>query len=222
MPPSNVSRLEPRSGKLRPGPPLSLVKMISVLSKRADFFELLQDLADRLIHCREHGRILASRGGFHLLEGGEVFGGCLDGNMDGIEGEVEKERPVGALLGFDEGRRLVAEGIGEVARFLEGFAVAKDRSGIFPLHVVGGKIDVATAQETKELVEAAIEWSEAGPTAEVPLPDHAGDVTGRFEPLRQGHHRRWQWPGIVLAADALLILAAHQSGSRRRRIAPLE
>ena len=106
--------------------------------------------------------------------------------MHGVEGEVEKKGLVRTLLGLDEGRRLVAEGVGEVARFLKRFAVAEDRRGILPFRLVGRQIDVATPQETKEPLEAAIERSQAGRLAEVPLPDHAGDVTGRFEPLEAG------------------------------------
>ena len=63
MPPSSVVRFEPRSGSLREplivvpgmvGPPLSLKKTISVSSSRPSRAELLQHLADRLVHGREH------------------------------------------------------------------------------------------------------------------------------------------------------------------------
>ena len=66
MPPSSVVRFEPRSGVLREplmvvpgivGPPLSLMKKMSVSSSRPASAQLVEHLADRVVHGRQHRRV---------------------------------------------------------------------------------------------------------------------------------------------------------------------
>lgn len=83
-----------------------------------EFVEGVEDLADCLVHGVDHGGILwiVVRGvAFLLCEAGSVFCLCLNGSVDGVAGEVDKEGLVGVLL--DPAGDVATESLGEVLAF---------------------------------------------------------------------------------------------------------
>ena len=102
MPPSQVWRFEPRSGVLvEPlivvpaivGPPLSLKKKTSVFSSSPSARERGERSADGVVHRRHHGGIGAALLVGDVREPRQVLLGRLHRRVDGVEGQIEEERP---------------------------------------------------------------------------------------------------------------------------------
>ena len=176
----------------------------------AGIAELGGDGADGIVHGAHHGGVAAAPG---IGDGGEFFQAWLiglQGGVDGVEGEVEEER-VG-LVAFDEADRFAGEGVGEVGGVLLAgrLGAAED--------AVGPEVIVRAAEETEELIEAALPGMVVGRGAKVPLADQGGAVPGGLEAVGQGFLGEGQallgavaW--IELVAEAGLVFAGEQSGA---------
>ena len=146
------------------------------------------DPADRLVEALEHGITDGER----IVLIGRIVEGRVERSVDGVEGNVEKERLL--LLGCpgrDDALGLGGEEIGGIALFTQWFLVAVpvvDREagrGIVDdgLGVIVDAPGVVAVLVQKPLTHGKVLGE---PLSEVPLPDEGGEVTRLLESLRHG------------------------------------
>ena len=172
------------------------------------FAEVVQNLADVLIHAPLHGGVGLPAFSFEVGKAGEVFRLGLHGGVRGVVGEEAEE---GLFARSHPGDCFVREPIGEI-RVLDLF------DGLFVSEEVvffgSGEVAVAAGMHAEEVIEALCVWQHAGNgVADMPLANERSPVTGFFEMGGNGGliDRDAEAPGeggealvqVVLEAEAL-------------------
>ena len=166
------------------GPPLSLVKTISVLSAQPGPIEGRDDAADGGVHVGDRRRIEPSRG-FGDLALIALLPSLLLGQrrVRDAERQVEEERVLSAPRGLDLADGLIAEQVGRVARLLgETIVPVPGPVAVFVQVVDRVKLAVEVAVGR---VEAVVTRADVGAEAQVPLADQGRPVAARLEDIGQ-------------------------------------
>ena len=187
----------------------------------AGLFQGGQDATDGVVHGAEHGSVGSALGIGDGREACLVFLHRLKRGVDGVEGEVEKERLLLTALALNKRRGFLPEGVGEIAGLVHRVVVAQNRRIVFALAAGFEDVFVAAAEEPEELVEPAVHRGEPGVGAEMPFANHACFVSGGLEPFGEGMRLGRERAAEILYGEAMLVTAADEGcagGSAERAV----